>query len=107
MQDFLEKRGFPRMITECSARYAVEGQPLNAEGLIKDLSGNGMMLWVKSPVKANEKLTVQITPLNPITPPLEALVQVTRCDNVDDEDVSYQFALACSVEKFEDAKIEE
>lgn len=107
MQEFLEKRGFPRMITECTARYAAEDQPLNSEGVVKDLSGNGLMLWVKEPVGVNEKLKVKITPLNPVTPPLEALVKVTRCDDVDLDDQNFQYALACAVEKFEDIPVED
>lgn len=107
MQEFLEKRGFPRMITDCTARYALENQPLNSEGIVKDLSGNGLMLWVKEPISVNQKLNVKITPLNPVTPPLEALVVVTRCDDVDLDGEAFQYALACSVEKFEDAQIED
>lgn len=104
MQDFLEKRGFPRMTTECSARYSPTDATPNTEGLVKNLSGSGLMLMTKEAFGVDDELRVAITPLNPITPPLEAVVKVNRCEQVDDENVSYQFALACSVEKFEDVK---
>lgn len=107
MQDFLEKRGFPRMITDCSARYSASDASPSTEGMVKNLSGSGMMLWTKEPQSVDDELRVRITPLNPVTPPLEAIVKVSRCEQVDDEDVSYQFALACAVERFEDVAPEQ
>ncbi|MGV6858942.1 MAG: PilZ domain-containing protein [bacterium] len=103
MSDFIEKRDYPRMILESSARYTEEGATQPIETTIKDLSSSGMLLVNRTPIDIDACIQVTITPLIEVTPPLIADVKVLRCDPLEagpGEPPSY--AIACLVERFHD-----
>ncbi len=100
MSDFLEKRDYPRMILESTARYIEEGDSNSVETVIKDLSSSGMLLINKTPLAIDSSIEVTITPLIDVTPPLIADVKVLRCDPLEVKGEDTQYAVACLIERF-------
>ncbi|MES9856547.1 MAG: PilZ domain-containing protein [Sedimenticola sp.] len=95
MLESSDKRDFHRMTVNCSARFRIVGDDKVAEARIKDLSGSGMLLLSNLPVDAGALLHVAVLPEKEITPPLYAVVEVTRCDLLEGEEGV--FALACNM----------
>jgi hypothetical protein len=95
MIDYKEKRDFYRMIMDCSAEYSVNGSGEKGEAIVKDLSSGGLLLWVKEEVKPGSELSILLQPGSDITPPLNAKVEVIRCDPIEEEQDTY--AAACSM----------
>jgi len=97
MQDYSEKRGFPRMRVDCTARYRseVDGHPQPA--IARDLSGGGLLLQVKAHQlpDTGSRLLVEIRPQHQITPPLYVRARVVRCDSRSDG----AYGIACAIER--------
>lgn len=79
MQDYSEKRDYPRMYINSVARYRVQGGDQVGSAVAKDLSGGGLLLQVESTFAIGTRLNVEIRPQRDITPPLYAEVEVVRC----------------------------
>lgn len=94
MQDYSEKRDFPRMCIDCAASYRVDGGSGLGTAIAKDLSGGGLSLRVESELPAGSRLNVEIRPGKNITPPLYLIAEVVRCTAGDGE-----FEVACSIVK--------
>jgi len=92
MQDYSEKRDFPRMCIDCAASFRVDGSEKVATAVAKDLSGGGLLLRIENELPTGSRLNVEIRPGKNITPPLCALVEVVRCDEGEGE-----FQAACSI----------
>ena len=84
MIDYSEKRDFLRMEIECLAHYRLEGAPQAARAIVKNLSGNGVLLLTEQPLAVASRLALEVLPGKVITPPLAAYVQVLRCDPDED-----------------------
>ena len=97
MQDYMEKRDFPRMVMGCPARYRLDGSTDVATGITKDLSGSGLLLQVQQASEPGSLLAVEIRPGKNITPPLHALAKVNRCDPAAAGETG--FYLACRIDK--------
>jgi hypothetical protein len=95
MIDYKEKRDFYRMAMDCTAEYKVNGSGKKSEAIVKDLSSGGLLLWVKQEIKPGSQVSVMLQPGSDITPPLNAKVEVIRCDPLESEDDTY--AAACSM----------
>jgi hypothetical protein len=95
MIDYQEKRDFFRMPVDCTAEYKVNGSSEASEAVVKDLSSGGILLWIKQEVKPGSKISVELKPVKDITPPLNARVEVVRCDPLENEEHTY--AAACSM----------
>ncbi len=104
MTDFIERRDYPRMILESTARFTLEGEADSQETFIKDLSSSGMLLVSNDAIAIDTLLLVTITPFSDITPPLNAEVVVLRCDPLE-EDGETKFTIACLVKRFEERKL--
>ncbi|MES9905444.1 MAG: PilZ domain-containing protein [Sedimenticola sp.] len=95
MLESSDKRDFFRMTVNCSARFRIVGEERVTTARVKDLSGNGMMLWSDSAVEEGTRLNVAVLPEKEITPPLYAVVEVIRCDPLEG-DPANGYALACT-----------
>jgi hypothetical protein len=95
MIDYQEKRDFYRMNMDCSAEYSVNGSGEKGEAIVKDLSSGGLLLWVKQELKPGSEVSIFLQPGSDITPPLNAKVEVIRCDPIENEQDTY--AAACSM----------
>ncbi len=95
MMEYQEKRDFYRMTMDCTAEYKVNGSGKMSKGILKDLSSGGLLLWIKEEVKPGSQISVLLKPGKDITPPLNAKVEVVRCDPLENEKDTY--AAACSM----------
>jgi hypothetical protein len=95
MIDYKEKRDFYRMSMDCTAEYKVNGSSKKSEAIVKDLSSGGVLLWIKQEVKPGSQISIEVKPGKDITPPLNARVEVVRCDPLENEQDTY--AAACAM----------
>jgi len=85
LTDHAEKRNFFRMNLECTAEYIINGSGNKKSGVISDLSGDGISLIADQSVEPGTEVRVSITPENDVTPPLEVIMEVLRCEQQDSE----------------------
>jgi hypothetical protein len=96
MQDYREKRDFPRMDIDCPARIEISGEAAGG-AIVKNLSGGGMLLWLEVPTQLGATLRIEIVPQNDLTPSMCAEVEVLRCSPIDAAPGS--FAVACTISR--------
>lgn len=95
MNDFSEKRSFPRMGIECPAQYLIQGSTEVVEGRVKNLSAAGLLLLTSQEISPGTKLSIHIVPTQPITPPFSADLNVVRSSAGSEG----EFEVACSIER--------
>ena len=83
--DYSEKRDFFRMNLDCNMEYSVNGSGNKQCGHIKNLSGNGISFLAEQALTPGAEVQVSIKPENPITPPLDLIVEVVRCSGTGDK----------------------
>jgi len=83
--DYSEKRNFFRMNIECNAEYIVNGSGNRKSGFVSDLSGDGISLIADQSVEPGTEVRVSIQPENSVTPPLDVVMEVIRCEQQDQE----------------------
>ena len=94
MQDYNEKRNYPRMAIECPASFqVVDGEGGGA--IVKNLSGGGLLMWLDRQIEADSEMKIEIKPVNDITPPMVADVKVVRCTPA--ADAEGRFSVACQI----------
>ena len=98
MQEYQEKRDFPRMTMDSVARFRIEGEGVIGEAVVKDLSSGGLQLWTDSEIQSGSKLNVEIVPVKDITPPLRVVVEVVRSTPLAEGDGT-SYAIACNMIK--------
>lgn len=98
MQEYAEKRDFPRMVVNCDANLSKEGDGETYEAFVKDLSGSGLLIWVDKTIETGSLLNIEIKPVSDITPPLTALIKVIRCQPLDTNEAG-RYSVACLIEK--------
>lgn len=96
MQDYQEKRNYPRMHIECPASFHVIGGE-GGGAIVKNLSGGGLLMWIDHQIMPEAKLMLEVKPINDITPPMTAEVRVLRCSPVEGGEGS--FAVACQIQR--------
>ena len=96
MQDYREKRNYPRMEIDCPASFDVVGGQ-GGGAIVKNLSGGGLLMWLDHEISPQSTLLLEIKPVNDITPPMQAEVEVLRCTPVDGGEGS--FAVACQISR--------
>jgi len=94
MHDYSEKRNYPRMQIECPATFKIAGSD-GGGAVAKNLSGGGLLVWIDRDIAPGAALTMQIRPVNDITPPMVAEVRVLRSTPVGERQGS--FAVACQI----------
>ncbi len=97
-QDYDEKRDFQRMAIECVMTYRSENNEASGEGSVKNLSAKGLLLEVDDEFPPKTELIVTLTPVNSITPPMEAKALVIRSEPIEGS-VPTRFEVACKIEK--------
>jgi len=83
--DYSEKRNFFRMNIECNAEYIVNGSGNAKSGFVSDLSGDGISLIADQSVEPGTEVRISIQPENAVTPPLNVIMEVIRCEQQDQE----------------------
>ena len=95
MQDYNERRHYPRMQVECPAR--IESAGLGGGATVKNLSGGGLLVWADHEISPGSTLKVEVRPVNDTTPPMVAEVRVLRSSPV--VDTAGSFAVACRISR--------
>jgi len=96
MQDYNEKRNYPRMAIECPASFQIVGGE-GGGAIVKNLSGGGLLMWIDRDIVADSEMKIEIKPVSDITPPMVAEVKVMRCMPAGGEKGS--FAVACQIKR--------
>ena len=78
--DYAEKRNFFRMNLECKAEYTINGSGNQKSGKVSNLSGDGISIIADQSVDPGTEIRVSIQPENDVTPPLEVVMEVLRCE---------------------------
>ena len=81
--DYSEKRNFFRMNLQCNAEYTINGSGNQKSGKVSDLSGDGISIIADQSVEPGTEVSVSIQPENNVTPPLEIVMEVLRCEEQD------------------------
>lgn len=81
--DYSEKRNFFRMNIECNAEYTINGSGNQKSGKVSDLSGDGISIIADQSVDPGTEVRVLIQPENDVTPPLDVVMEVVRCEAQD------------------------
>ena len=84
MIEYDEKRDFMRMDTNCSMTFNKPGSKKTSTGVCLDLSGAGLKFETDKEVETGKAFEVCITPEKDVTPPLEILIEVIRCEQIED-----------------------
>ncbi len=101
-----DNRNFFRMDVECPARFRIEGSDETAGAIVKNLSGEGLLLWLDHKVEPGTRLSIIIVPGKSITPPLSVVVEVVRSYPLETEEEG-NFAAACIIrDKLEAEKLD-
>ena len=88
-----EKRDFQRMVVDNPVEYQLPGEQQIHHGVAKNLSSKGMMFIARDPLAPGSQLRIKLTPASSITPPMQAQLQVLRCQPQDDGD----YRVACKI----------
>jgi hypothetical protein len=94
MQDYNEKRNYPRMTIECPASFKIVGGG-GGGAIVKNLSGGGLMMAIDHEIAQGAEMQIEIKPVNDITPPMVANVQVLRCTPAGN--AAGSFSVACQI----------
>jgi len=94
--NYNEKRDFQRMAIECVMTYRCESDDRAGDGAVKNLSAKGLLLEVEDEFSPKTELLVKLTPVNSITPPMEAKASVIRSTPIEGS-VPIKFEVACEI----------
>lgn len=90
------RRDHHRMAIGSPAKYRPQTGATDFIGcMVKNLSATGMLLITREARAVGDLLLVVINPDNPITPPLQADLEVLRCDQGEDGELE----IACKIIK--------
>jgi hypothetical protein len=96
MQDYEEKRNYPRMTIDCPASFELVGAGTGG-AIVKNLSGGGVLMWLDQQLQPGAAVRIEIKPVNEITPPMQAELEVLRCTPLPEAEGS--FAVACEIRR--------
>ena len=96
MQDYNEKRNYPRMTIECPANFKIVGGG-GGGAIVKNLSGGGLLMSIDHGIAEDSVMQIEIKPVNDITPPMVAEVRVLRCSPA--ADLGGSFSVACQISR--------
>ena len=95
MSDYAEKRDFQRMVIDCAFSFSKKDEKQSLKVHVVNLSSKGILFTSNETFDEGTMLDIVLTPSNSLTPPMEALVTVTRI--IDNNSV---YEIACEIEKF-------
>ncbi len=67
------------MKANCAMSFKRVAAGNQAHALCKDISGSGIMFEADEPSEVGKALEIRTFPSDPITPPINALIEVSRC----------------------------
>lgn len=79
MNEYQERRRFPRIKANCALTFKRVACGNQAHALCVDISASGILFEAEEPVDLGRALEVRTFPADRITPPITALVEVNRC----------------------------
>ncbi|ORU91527.1 MAG: hypothetical protein A6F70_00145 [Cycloclasticus sp. symbiont of Bathymodiolus heckerae] len=77
-------RKFARMSAECEMEFYHPGTNEKGTAHSINLSAAGILFRTKEKLSQGSSLEISVKPVNPITPPLNALIEVIRVVSVED-----------------------
>lgn len=84
MLDHHDKRKFRRIETNCRLSYRpLDGGPAH-EGRCLNISGSGLLFHGTAAAETGRALEITVLPDTHLTPPLDAFVEVSRCQREGD-----------------------
>lgn len=102
MNDFSEKRDFPRMALDSLLDYLPAGESDLRQGRLRNLSARGVLFLTAEELQPDQQLKIMVTPVNTITPPMSAQARVLRCDEVAPEDGDERsWLVACALDRID------
>jgi len=90
MSSSTEHRKFSRAEAECEMTYTHPGTGANGTANCLNLSAAGILFTTKQKLTQGCSLEITLIPANPLTPPLNAIIEITRVTLTDDK--SYEVA---------------
>lgn len=96
MDNYAEKRDFQRMAIECVMTYRCLDDERAGKGAVKNLSAKGFLLDIDDEFTEKSELLVKLTPVNAITPPMEAKASVIRSTPIDATSPT-KYEVACEI----------
>lgn len=94
MLDTSDGRKFIRMDAHCEMTFSRPGSTQEGTGHSINLSAAGILFSTKNWVEENIALDITVKPVNDITPPLHALIQIVRVVEMDNN----SFEVAATIE---------
>lgn len=73
------------MHMDCDMEYSINGSGDKKCGMMKNLSGDGVLFIAEQAIAPGTEIRIAITPENSVTPPLNVTVEVLRCDPADNK----------------------
>ncbi|QKT04729.1 PilZ domain-containing protein [Ectothiorhodospiraceae bacterium 2226] len=75
-----DKRAFARVEVQCEVTVSEAGRLRRYAGVAKNMSGRGVLFSLEREFPVGARLGLHIAPDNPVTPPLDAVVEVVRVE---------------------------
>lgn len=104
MIDYSEKRDFIRMDMDCEMQIHCHKSGLQETVQLHDLSAAGMRFSSPCDLPTGSHVDVTIVPRNQLTPPLQAEVQIIRCDA---QEGSQSYEVAAEITRVQPAEYSE
>ena len=94
MLDTPDGRKFIRMDAQCEMTFTRPGSTEQGTGHSINLSAAGILFSTQHSLQENTALDITVSPVNDITPPLNALIQIVRVVETDNN----TFEVAATIE---------
>lgn len=75
-----EKRDFYRMTVDCPVHFRNLETSITGQGICRNFSAGGIQFFSREAIAIGQTLEVTIAPTVSVTPPLNAIVTIIRCD---------------------------
>ena len=87
-------RKFTRMTAECKMEFSFPGSKKTSTGHCLNLSAAGILFRTHEQLTAGSSLEITVSPENPLTPPLNALIEIIRVVPVEND----EYEVAATIE---------
>jgi hypothetical protein len=100
MVDSSDQRNFHRMTVECEIKYRKSGTNEYQSGTANNISAGGLQFTSVDALDIGDQVEVLIEPGVSLTPPLHAMVEVVRTEELADSPGNYR--VACNIRQILD-----
>ena len=96
-----ERRGFPRIDTECPVMYAIGNSKKWSVGVMLNYSATGLAVRCKEQLLRNISINVITKPgSNKLVPSITASGKITRCEHINSGDTDIEeYKVSCKLTK--------